>query len=316
MIRWKLLDRLAQDERSRSVLESLVICTLPLLARNHSDQAADLVKSIYIRTLLGPGASRVRQACINLFTQLYLYQNHALSREIVLATIDRPYGLYNENWHIMAVARDALKLGPVKAPNLQLDVVRQRAWSVMEHVPGAVWATLQQIHSDQARTDERAEDRQERIRDLYRLVDSVGSDLYFASGASDEIYKQSRSIEDDRRFYAEAEPVLNALGAFRFPSLVHYLLKTLEFLIPVNPVRVFLRIGRLVLDAKEGGYQHEPSAIDLIVRVVERYLAEYRKILREDEQCLQILIQVLDTFVEVGWPRAWQLTYRIEEIFR
>ena len=313
---WRLLDRLSHDEPSRSVLESFVVFTLQPLARNHADQAADLVKSIYIRTSLGAGASRVRQACINLFTQLYMYQNHALSREIVLATIDRPYGLYNENWHITAVARGALKLGPVKAPNQQLDRVRQRAWSVMERVPGAVWAALQQIQRDQAKTNEREEDRQERICDLYRLVDSVGSDLYFASGASDEIYKQNRSIENDRRFYIEAEPVLNALRTFKLPSLVHYLLQTLEFLIPVNPTQVFLRIGRLVLDAKEGGYQYELSAIGLIVRVVERYLAEYRQVLREDEQCLQILIRVLDTFVEVGWPPAWQLTYRIEEIFQ
>jgi hypothetical protein len=56
---------------------------------------------------------------------------------------------------------------------------------------------------------------------------------------------------------------------------------------PRCPTRVFKRIGQVVLGARGGGYQFEPSAIDLIVRIVERYLAEFRDVLREDEQWLQ-----------------------------
>ena len=48
---------------------------------------------------------------------------------------------------------------------------------------------------------------------------------------------------------------------------------------------------------------------------MERYLAEFWYLLREDEQCLQLLIEMVDGFVEVGWPSARQLAYRLEEIF-
>jgi hypothetical protein len=57
-------------------------------------------------------------------------------------------------------------------------------------------------------------------------------------------------------------------------------------------------------------------AADLMVRLVERYLAEYRVLLRENEECQRTLLEVLDIFVQAGWPSAQRLTYRLEEIFR
>jgi hypothetical protein len=50
--------------------------------------------------------------------------------------------------------------------------------------------------------------------------------------------------------------------------------------------------------------------------MVERYLAEYRPILRERKECYTALMDILDVFVRVGWPRAHQLTYRLSEIYR
>jgi hypothetical protein len=49
--------------------------------------------------------------------------------------------------------------------------------------------------------------------------------------------------------------------------------------------------------------------------VVERYLAEYREVLQQDVVALHLIIQVLDHFVEAGWPTAWQLVYRLDQLF-
>ena len=58
------------------------------------------------------------------------------------------------------------------------------------------------------------------------------------------------------------------------------------------------------------------SAAGLVVEIVEQYLAEYRPLLREDTKCRQALIEVLDLFVQAGWPSARRITYRLEDIFR
>jgi hypothetical protein len=93
-------------------------------------------------------------------------------------------------------------------------------------------------------------------------------------------------------------------------------MQTLEFLIQYDPRNVFLLVGKVVRSGKKGGYQYESLAVDLIVNLVERFIAEYRYILRESEECRRVLIEILDVFVEAGWASARRLTYRIEEIFR
>ncbi len=162
----------------------------------------------------------------------------------------------------------------------------------------------------------------ERARSLARLIDHIGMQIYFASRAREErsrdgeIVEQHLRDEEKHRFYREAGPILDELADVGHPSLVHHLLQTLEAFIPLDPPGVFLRIGRVVRSGQQGGYQHESLGVDLVVRLVERYLAEYRVLFREDEECRRTLLEVLDIFVQVGWPSARRLTYGLDEIFR
>ncbi len=310
---WDILEHAARNERSRGVLQS-ALHTLGWLAGPHPDGVTALVKTIYERTNTGAGANKVRKACVSIFAGLYLYREHQISREMVFSIIDKPDELHDENWQIMAAARDVLRLGTVTPSDDQQDAVRQRGWHVMLRTTKSIRDALQRLQSQQSNTVQ-SKDEQEQVHNLYRLAESVATDLYFASGASDQTHNSEEVTEVQRRLFIEAEPLLDELSGFNHPGLVHYLIKTLAFLIPVDPARIFTRIGQIVLNAKGGGYQFEPSAIDLIVRIVERYLAEFREVLREDEQRLQLLIEMLDGFVEVGWPSARRLAYRLEEIF-
>jgi hypothetical protein len=165
------------------------------------------------------------------------------------------------------------------------------------------------------------EDR-EQIRALVHLADSIGMQIYFASGAFEE-KKQGKEvparvlgIDRKRRFLEEISPLIDELATLGFPSIVHHLLETLETFIPLDPTAVFRRIGYIVRAGLAGGYQYESLAADLIVELIERYLAEYRAIFREDEECQRTLLDILDIFVLAGWPSARRLTYRLEEIFR
>ena len=50
-----------------------------------------------------------------------------------------------------------------------------------------------------------------------------------------------------------------------------------------------------------------------MVRLIERYLAEYRHLLRGDNNLQSALREILETFV--GWPAALQLIYRLDDVF-
>jgi hypothetical protein len=79
---------------------------------------------------------------------------------------------------------------------------------------------------------------------------------------------------------------------------------------------VLLLVAEVVRAGSAQNYHYEQLAEELIVRLVERYLAEYRPMLRERLECHAALMEILDVFVRVGWPEAHRLTYRLGEIYR
>jgi hypothetical protein len=99
-------------------------------------------------------------------------------------------------------------------------------------------------------------------------------------------------------------------------DIPHSLVEMLSLFIPADPPGVLVLAGEVVSTGSKYGYQYEQLAEGLIVQMVERYLAEYRPILREHSECHQALMVILDVFVRVGWPSAHRLTYRLGEIYR
>jgi hypothetical protein len=62
-------------------------------------------------------------------------------------------------------------------------------------------------------------------------------------------------------------------------------------------------------------YSDESIAADLIVRIVQRYLADYRAVFA-DRARLDDLMDCRDVFVCAGWPAAQSLTFKLGEIWR
>ena len=107
-------------------------------------------------------------------------------------------------------------------------------------------------------------------------------------------------------------------GAVRtlHPHTAHSVLEALEHFISVDPPGVLLLVGDVVRTGSKYGYQYEQLAMDLLVKIIERYLAQYRTILRDNPECSRALMDTLDVFVRVGWPSAHRLAYRLKEIYQ
>lgn len=323
-VMWEIVERLCREERSRGVLQGLLGGPLGLLAGAHSDRVASLTKEIFDRVNQGPGASKVRELCIDICTGLYIWRDHAMCREIVSGIAADPAANPDEAHDVLHHLREPLTHGPAHPPDPNQDAIRWRAFDLVARLLRSASDGLRRIEAVQpgAPFNALAEADQKTARSLARLIDDIGTQIYFASGAFDGTRqagadaKSPLTREEIERFYREAGPILDELADVGLPSLAHHLLETLEGFTPSDPSGVFLRIGRVVRGGQKGGYQYESLAADLMVRLVERYLAEYRTLLREDEDCRRTLLEVLDIFVQAGWPSARRLTYRLEEIFR
>ena len=142
----------------------------------------------------------------------------------------------------------------------------------------------------------------------------MGWNIYFASGAKDG--DESPGEQVLRRFYTESGKVIDELADIGLPHLSQNLLKALEVLVPVDPRGVFFHVARVIRGGRKGGYQYDRMAEEVIVRIVDRYLADYRELFQTEEEARQRLIEVLDTFVNAGSEGARRLSYGLDRIFR
>lgn len=320
---WRIAERMGREESSRGVLQGLLAYSLRRIAGAEPDRVADLTKLIVDRVREGPGAGKVRELCMGLFAALYVWRDQTLSGEVVLEVASNTASFPNEAHHILHTLREAVMYGPTSPPDPKADAVRQRALDLLERLLRSARRGLDELEQRNRGVpfNQWPQRDQDEAKSLYRLIDRIGAEVYFASGAHDERRQQeaptTRGPESkSERFYGEAATILDVLAETGLPSVAHHLLETLEFFIPCDPRGVFLRIGHVIRAGKQEGYQYESLAADLIVKLVERYLADYRALLRADSECRQVLIEILDTFVQAGWPSARRLAYRLEEIFR
>jgi hypothetical protein len=320
---WELIEQMSREDDSRGVLQGLLGGSLDDLAPYQPDRATDCVRSIFERVRDGNGATEVRQRCASIVVGLYLWQNHPVCGEIINKIADDPASYNTEANQIVFDIRNWLNIGPIEATNPQQDSVRTGSFALLERVLESVRRGLRSLEEKNGATvfQSWSDEDQERTKRFAGVAEQVCTHLYFFSGAykdapGDQAERVPLGAPERTRFLREASRILELLSEFGYPRLTHYLLQMLEYLVAFDPEEVFLLVGRVVRSGKQGGYQYEPMAVDLVVRLVERFIAEFRHVLQENEECRSTLIEILDTFVEAGSPSAHRLTYRLGEVSR
>lgn len=322
---WRIISRITREEASRGVLHGLLY-PLGRLSSSHGESVAELIKVIFDRVTDGSGSKQIREYCTSIFFGLDVWQDNPIAREVISQIASHPDEFYIEASRIVIEVRDYLTLGSVEPVEPSKEKVRKRALNIISQIldsSSSILGELQTQHQGNL-FEQWSEQNQEKFKSLVRLADSIAMQIYFASGAFDEkrngLQQSSNiplSLQAKRRFLQEVSPILDSFSQLScFSSIVHRLLETLTFLVDIDPKEIFLRIGHIVQNGKNGYYEYEFQGDELVVKFIERFLAEYRYILRDSEECRRVLIETLDTFVRAGWLSARRLTYRLEEIFR
>jgi hypothetical protein len=304
---WQLFERIAGNEENRGVirgaLDSLQRCAYLSPART-----ARLALTIFNRTPTdGPGAKDVREQCTNIFVSFAVWHEEPISCafvERILAAV----GQHHDEIHRMILDVSAW----LKHDN---EEIRHRASALFGRILDIHMSAIAHLEAQFGKSfDAWPEGELKRHGDLMKNADEIALRFYFASGAHCD--DKATPLPPDPAFYAKAKPLIKTLASIPHPHTAHYVIETLAYFAPVDPVGALLLIGEVVKASSGHGYHYEQLGEELVVRTVERYLAEYRPILRENRECHAVLMEILDVFVRVGWPRAHQLTYRLNEIYR
>jgi hypothetical protein len=320
---WEILRRVEGIEGSRRVILYALTVVQPL-ARQHPQEMLRIAKAVFDRFRNDPEASEIRRVCLSIVLIGKERSDEPYGGEMVNAVISDMAELTDEAVHLIQVAAARLVIGPVEPVDPVADRLRLSSFTFLCGITGAVrdWVRTLESRLQGVRAADFPEDARHQIKAVHQIADEIATRVHFASGSFDERMAdqqpQRKQLPEPAksRFLREALTLVNALSELAFPQVIHHILETLEAYISINPRVVFLVIGRAVHQGQAGGYEHDSLAVGLVVKIVRRYLADYRHLYREDPECRDALTEVLSTFVRAGWPAAMELTFRLEEIYR
>jgi hypothetical protein len=308
---WEWLEALSEDE-SITVREAC-LHSLDQLARLDAPRALGIIVRILENVPEDrEEAGRLTTAAVQSLTNWYVWQDKPTAKALVDRVTTNIVKRAKQASSMLYVLRNPLTHGAMDDMG-EPAAIRTRAVNLVK--------TLSEESSTAARSlmESPASDRDSSIKDVIHLTEVIAGEVYFAAGVHQPGRESLPAIitrPEQTRFYHEAKSVFDDLSAIGAPSLAHRLVETLEMYIDTDPPAVFLRVAATVQAGKLWNYEYEELAQTVVLRIVRRYLADKRALLQVNEQCQRALREILETFMEAGWPAAQQLAYRIDEIHR
>ena len=175
--------------------------------------------------------------------------------------------------------------------------------------------------------EHRTDEIEQNLQNTYGVIDEVITCLYYTFA-----YERSQSkkavekIPNDLRchFYDEVKPLMNQVIDFAkdpksgvmFASTAHYFIQLLKSFLSCDPKGVLHLAQSVASSSERFGYTFDSIAVMDIVQLVEIVLADYRHVVRDDEECMEDLLNLLDLFAKTGWTDALNLVWRLDEVFR
>jgi hypothetical protein len=312
---WRMLRELARSEKSTGVLGSAMYSVVNPLAGRYKAEVVELLQTILSRRDLPNDGGDAVEWCYRIATGLSTWQGDAAAYALVSAVIEGNAFDPKLAAKCLLDIRGTLTFAS-DVPKASDAEVRRRSFDLVDTIARSALSRMESlIHG--VTPAQRDDKWQEQFQELAHLIDYAGNQLFFSSGAYDGANSDKTLDESARRtFWQESQQAISTLAKVAIPSVAHHLIETLQSFISFAPADAFHAIANVVKSASNWGYQYESLAVDLLVKVTERYLAEERMTLQQDVRCREELIDILETFVSAGWPSARRLSYRLEEIFR
>jgi len=307
---WELCREFGRNELNRGVL-SAVTSVFARLAARFPDAIVPLAIDVYRRLQNDDGLDSPLDQCVSIFLGLALWQENPICSEIVADIVASPSKHSRDAHRLVLELEHNLNPEPGSDP-ARAEKIRRESFLLLNRMAENVVAESGVRERGGRAVDENV------LEACAKIADTIGARLYFASGA----FKGSNSTtypmtpESRRQFFADSRTIIQTLSTIAIPSLTHHLLEILDHFADVQP-RAILLDSALVLEAARGSrYATDSMAADLVANIVERFIADQRGLLRDDVEARKALIGILDEFVQMGWPRAQRLAYRLGEIYR
>lgn len=313
---WRFAEYFARDEQSFTVLRHFT--HFLVRAVHHAPEQVETLLLDLIpraRRETEPRGDRIIEGVGDLIAVLWVKYEQPRSRQLLTDWQTDLAAHASELSRAAATLRDTVILGYGTTNEADIRLRRNAQRLAGEFVEASAAALERYIALDAgSRTDK----DHEAVRAAARLLDNVGDQLYFSSGAFRTNDKEEPTglvtAESKKAFLNETAGMSRRIGDVGTPNTIYYLIDLLASLRLADPSRVFDLVAHALLDAgRMHGFQFESLGADRFVEVVGIFLADHRDILNDQPRRAK-LIECLDAFVEAGWPKARRLLYRLPEL--
>jgi hypothetical protein len=194
---------------------------------------------------------------------------------------------------------------------------------LIEHLDSAARGL---IELQQVAVKEGAQPPPKSWRQLYGIIDEAVLRIYFAADVEPNLRQRSEYPLDDitrPKFFRDALPILEKILSFgKFPEAgvllaptAHHFMELLNGVLKYDPQLVLRLAADVIESSKRYDYNLDGMAMKEVVKLVESVLADYPEDIQDDKSVTHLL-NVLDAFVEAGWPDALNLVWRLDEVYR
>ena len=324
---WHIMDLRAIDERNHVVQEYLYFTLNRVVANRKENEAKTtrIMANLLEHTPLPGGKQNLSDPFADLLMWLAIERENSWA----LKTIEDRFfkdPIRFSNLLTRAVSqlmKDYVVPKHLKTPNGRERTRRSIEW--LEKVIDVVSNSLGELYK--ILKEHENEEVAKQLHSTYEVIDRIITRLYYeVAHEKGQSEKQAEEISPELRrdFYNEVKPLMEQIINFAidkqhgmmFAPTAHYFMQVLKSFLSCNPKEVLHLAEKVVKSSEPFGYNLDAIAVRDVVEFVEIVLADYRHEVRDDEECLEDLLNLLDMFAKTGWTDALKLVWRLDEVFR
>ena len=325
---WRLATKVAAEEIDPGVISFFVGGPLLRLADEAPQRCVEFVGGFLARLPRQDEETSRRgdfhEAIASLASRLWIVGGNEAAHGWILSWISTLEDSDAYLWPVVSWLRGALFARFQAKASDRERVIQDRARELLRAVVDAAGDTLaaaKPVLMDSSATEVQRASAERQFKAGLRLMEHSCNQLYFGSGAFENGNADglSEGLVDDgrmREFLGEYEVILDRIAVAGSAAVAYHLVELYEHLVGAAPELVFDKVAELVIGpAASDGYHYESLGLNTVVRLVRRYLADYRAVF-DNEARRARLVSVLELFSEAGWPEALKLLYELPDLLR
>ncbi|NHN86240.1 hypothetical protein GOB93_16570 [Acetobacter musti] len=310
---WQLIEQVLKNEQNLTIIEHVLDDLVSRLIHSERSRAVPLLLALLHREPAGSDrARRVRKAIADKLSVLWITYQSQEAKAVLDSWLATPWEHPDEARTILTTLRGSVVAGIGDDADKNAGV-RQRSQALVSTIVDAANGRLA-VHITAAKLDD---DQVKEAHECAHLIDVAGNEMYFATDAA----AGKRDNDPDHGhagldvFFRENADLLKRIGTYATPLTTYCLLQLVERLVNVDPAGAFDLAVSYVRAGRQWGYQNETLGVDLVVKLVGVFLADYKEIFADTDR-RAALTDCLETFLEAGWPAARRLLYRLPELIQ